>query len=87
MRAVWSLWTVPRRSGGWSRWEHDRFDCLSWILSVGMARRHFNQLALHTDDDGARLLIDGLGLGFDHLNVSLNSLDSSDPDWWMQGNF
>jgi hypothetical protein len=50
-----------------------------------MARRHFTSLALYTDDEGARLLIDELGLAFDHISVSLNSLNSADSDWWMQG--
>ena len=85
MRAVWSLWRLPCRSGSGSRWGHEKYDCLSWLLSVGVARRHFSSLALHADDDGARLLIDELGLAFDHLSLSLNSLHNADSEWWMQG--
>ena len=85
MRAVWSFWTAPYRAQRGFCWEHDRFHCLSWLLSVGLARRHFDTLSLHTDNEGARLLVDRLGLGFDHLNVSLNVLDNADLDWWVQG--
>jgi len=85
MRAVWSLWTLPYRTQSGFSWEHERFHCLSWILSVNLARQHFETTALHTDDAGAALLLDGLGLAFDHVDTSLNELNDADPDWWMQG--
>jgi hypothetical protein len=52
---------------------------------VGLAREHFDSIALNTDDAGARLLVDRLGLEFDHVSTSLNQLGNCDPDWWMQG--
>lgn len=85
MHAVWSFWTAPYRARKGFGWKHERFHCLSWLLSVGLAQRHFDSLSLHTDDAGAGLLVDQLGLGFDKLSLSLNSLDSADPDWWIQG--
>jgi hypothetical protein len=85
MRAVWSYWSVPYRDRRGFSWRQERTHALSWILSVELARRHFTTTALHTDDDGARFLIDQLGLPFDHVSNSLNALRDQDPDWWMLG--
>jgi hypothetical protein len=85
MRAVWSFWTPPYNGGRGFSWQQDRHHCLSWIVSVGVATQHFESTALHTDDAGATLLIDQLGLPFDHVSTSLNELHAADPDWWMQG--
>jgi len=85
MRAVWSFWTMPYRARRGFSWERDHTHLLSWILSVGLAREHFDSIALHTDNAGAALLVDRLGLDFDHVSTSLNQLNGHDPDWWMQG--
>jgi len=85
MRAVWSYWSAPSRHRSSFSWGQERAHALSWVLSVELARSHFQQTALHTDDAGARLLIDQLDLPFDHVSTSLNALHGHDPDWWMQG--
>lgn len=85
MRAVWSFWTKPlraRRHYLWLRPEH--YFC-SWILSLQTARRHFPKTALFTDDEGARLLVDGLGLEFDEVSLGLNALSKHDPRFWALG--
>jgi len=38
-----------------------------------------------TDDEGARLLVDGLGLRFDSVSTTLNHLRGHDPAWWATG--
>ena len=85
MRAVWSLWTLPYRLRNRWPWRTSRQHSLSWILSVEAARPHFGETALYTDDEGAALLIDGLGIPFDYVSTALNELDDQDPDWWMLG--
>ena len=85
MRAVWSFWTLPYRGRRGFSWERDHTHCLSWVLSVELARQHFDSIALHTDDAGAELLVEQLGLNFDHVSTSLNQLKDQDTDWWMQG--
>jgi len=85
MRAVWSCWSLPYRTQSGFSWAGERTHMLSWILSVELARPHFDCTVLHTDDAGVRLLIDDLGLSFDHVSTSLNQLDGEDPDWWMLG--
>lgn len=85
MRAVWSLWTLPQRSGRRVAWLSDREHLLSWVLSVETARWHYPDTALYTDDEGARLLVDRLALPFVHVSTALNQLKREDPDWWMLG--
>jgi hypothetical protein len=57
----------------------------SWILSVENARKHFTELSLYTDDEGAALLVDDLLLPFTEVSTCLNDLRDQDPDWWMLG--
>jgi hypothetical protein len=85
MRAVWSLWTKPFRSYYSTMWASERHHLMAWVLSVETARRHFEATSLITDDEGARMLIDGIGLAFDHVSTELNALDDEDPVWWTLG--
>jgi hypothetical protein len=52
---------------------------------VQEASRHYPDTWLYTDDDGARLLVDGLGLPFAHVCTDLNALAHYDPGWWALG--
>lgn len=84
MRAVWSFWSEPFR-GRRSGWDSGLHHLLSWVLSVETARLHFPRTALHTDDAGARELVDAVGLNFDAVSTDLNELIDRDPDWWALG--
>lgn len=85
MRAVWSFWTKPWRTGrGWS-WPSEKHHLLAWVLSVEAARRHYPDTLLVTDSDGARLLIDGLGLPVRQVSTELDALAGADPALWMLG--
>jgi hypothetical protein len=85
MRAVWSFWTKPFRLHHRSVWPSERHHLLAWVLSVETARRHYPDTMLCTDDDGARLLVDRLGLEFAHVSTALNALAGHDPGWWALG--
>jgi len=85
MRAVWSFWSKPHRAHQGSRWTSPRQHLLSWVLSFETARRHYPETVLCTDDEGAALLVDGLGLRFAQVTTSLNALDGHDCDWWVFG--
>ena len=85
MRAVWSFWSTPFAAHRRSAWGTERNHRLAWILSFECARRHYPSTALVTDDDGARLLVDGLGLEFDSVSLGLNELDRRDSTWWTAG--
>ena len=85
MRAVWSFWSKPYRAGRGSPWLSDYHALLAWGLSVELARRHYPDTALVTDDEGARLLVDRLKLPFASVSLELNELHDRDPDWWALG--
>ena len=85
MRAVWSFWSTPFAVSHHRAWLSDRHHLLAWVLSTMTARRHYGATALYTDDAGARLLLDGIGLEFDHVSLALNALHAQDPEWWALG--
>src|SRR6266567_9051444 len=79
LRSVWSLWTKPVMAG-LSNWTSELHHLFGWVLSVETARQHYPQTALYTDDAGARLLVDQVGLQFDYVSTALNALDAHDPN-------
>ncbi|HEY1294534.1 MAG TPA: DUF6734 family protein [Chloroflexota bacterium] len=85
MLAVWSFWTKPFRHHHHRVWASEKHHLLAWVLSVETARPHFERTVLITDDEGARMLIDGVGLRFDQVWPLLNVLDDEDPLWWSLG--
>jgi hypothetical protein len=85
MRAVWSFWTKPWRTRrGWN-WPTEKHHLLAWVLSVEAARRHYSDTMLVTDSEGARLLIEGIGLNVEHVSTALDALADQDPALWMLG--
>jgi hypothetical protein len=85
MRAVWSFWSVPHRARTGPAWLSDYHHLLSWSFSVEQARKYFASTTLVTDSEGARLLVDRLGLKFDEVSTDLDALVYSDPAWWTLG--
>jgi hypothetical protein len=85
MRAVWSFWSKPFKTHHKQVWLTEQHHLFAWILSLETARRHYPDTALFTDDEGAYLLVDQLGLDFAHVSTELNALSKSDPQWWVLG--
>ena len=85
MRAVWSFWTKPFLAHRHSLWASEQHHMMSWVLSVETARQHYPDTRLVTDDAGARLLVDQLGLNFAHVSTALNGLADCNPEWWTLG--
>jgi hypothetical protein len=85
MKAVWSFWTKPYLGHRRSSWPSAKHHLLAWVLSVEVARQHYPETWLVSDDAGARMLVDGLGLQFTHVSTDLNALAQHDPDWWALG--
>lgn len=85
MQAVWSFWTKPYRAHHRAVWFSDTHHLLAWVLSVETAKRHYERTCLVTDVEGARLLVDDLGLEFTTVSTALSSLHDGDPDWWVLG--
>lgn len=85
MRAVWSHWSAPLNRKPDFFWLHQKSFLLSFALSLERARLHYPKTVLYTDDPGARLLVDGIGLRFDVVRTSLNALSADLADWWTLG--
>jgi hypothetical protein len=85
MRSVWSFWTKPAQAGRSWNWPSEKHHLLAWILSLETARKHYPKTSLVTDDVGAKILVDGLGLEFDRVSTELNVLEGHDPAIWMMG--
>jgi hypothetical protein len=85
MRAIWSFWAAPFEQRHHEVWPSPLHHLCAWVLSTETARRHYRPLALYTDDAGARMLVDGIGLAFDEVHTTLNALSSHDPGWWALG--
>lgn len=84
-RAVWSFWSKPFQTDRKSFWFSEKHHLLSWILSFEKACQHYPETVLITDDDGAHMLVDGLGLEFETVSTELNVLATKDIDWWVSG--
>lgn len=85
MRAVWSFWSKPWQARrGWT-WPTEKHHLLAWVLSVESARRHYPDTMLVTDSEGARMLVDGVGLPFVRVSTALDGLAEHDPALWMLG--
>jgi hypothetical protein len=85
MRAVWSFWTKPYRAYYKGNWASEKHHLLAWVLSVETARRHYPITTLITDDDGARLLVDDIGLNFTCVSTQLNELPNVEQEWFNLG--
>ena len=70
MRIVQTFWSAGRNplehSFGWLRPE---YNLMSWALSLLCLRKHYNEVALYTDEQGRHVLIDLLHLPYTEVNV------------------
>ena len=85
MKAVWSFWTKPFNAQRRFVWPFYRHHLMAWVLSLETSKKHYRETALVTDEEGARLLVDGLGLEFTSVSTELEALRDADPDWWVLG--
>lgn len=70
MRIVQTFWTAGRdpleHGFGWLRPE---YNLMSWALSLLSLRKHYDEVALYTDEQGKHVLIDLLHLPYTEVNV------------------
>lgn len=85
MRAVWSFWSRPFTNHHHTYWAKPVHHLFSWVISLETAKKHYPRTVLYTDDEGARLFVDQLGLQFNEVRTDLNALASYDPAWWSLG--
>lgn len=85
MLAVWSFWSPPSDPAFSARWPAPEFHLMSWVLSVCQAKKVFRETALITDKGGADILVEKLGLRFDEVSTSLDSLPYDHKRYWALG--
>jgi len=85
MRAVWSFWSKPYRTGSGRTWREPLHHYLAWGLTLRLACRHYPETVLVTDTAGKELLIDRLELPFKEVSTELDRLRDVDPGWWTLG--
>ncbi|MEL6538846.1 MAG: DUF6734 family protein [Bacteroidota bacterium] len=93
LKIVHSYWTKPNLKDGdtntWDRkaggWVDKKFNYMSWALSCLQFREYYDQVELVTDQAGAALLIDKLGLPYTRVQVILDELNDYHPDLWAMG--
>lgn len=85
MRAVWSFWSKPFRAYKGRIWLEPRHHLLACGLSLKLAGQHFAETQLVTDTPGKAMLVDELGLEFDHVSTDLDRLGDTDAGWWALG--
>jgi hypothetical protein len=85
INAIWSFWSKPFLAHRQSAWPSELHHLLAWVLSVETAKQHYRETYLYTDDAGARLLVEELGLRFTQVSTALNALAGVDPEWWALG--
>lgn len=85
MRAIWSFWSKPFKTHHRLTWMSEKHHLFTWVLSTETARQHYPETSLITDDEGVKILIEGIGLEFNYVSTELNALERSDPGWWALG--
>ena len=85
MRAVWSFWSKPFLAFKGRIWREPWHHLLAWGLSVRLASKHYPDTMLVTDQAGAELLVERLGLRFTHVRTDLEQLRHADVGWWALG--
>ena len=70
MRIVQTFWTAGKNPLEHPfGWLHPEFNLMSWALSCLSLREHYDEVALYTDSEGKRILIDELRLPYTEVNV------------------
>lgn len=82
MKAIQTLWCGGRsllRSPFW--WRDAEYNLMSWALSCHSLREQFGGVTLYTDSEGARVLVDALGLPYTEVVVNYDGFDCLTCHW------
>ena len=82
MRIVQTFWTAGqdplKHAFGWL---HPEYNLMSWTLSCLSLREHYDEVALYTDSEGKRILIDKLHLPYTEVNVIFDDFPCLPQHW------
>ncbi|MFH0733243.1 MAG: DUF6734 family protein [bacterium] len=81
MNALFSFYSVPFEENDKLNINYASF-FYSWVLSVNLAKKHFEKVILVTDTGGNDLLINKMNLPFDEVNLALNNLPVLNKNLW-----
>jgi hypothetical protein len=90
-KIVQSFWTKPflhsieKKKAKGGSWLNNEMFLISNCLSVLKLKEFYSNVELVTDDLGAKILIDDLGLPYDKVNTSLNEINNYRPELWAVG--
>ncbi|MBR6047111.1 MAG: hypothetical protein IKP44_03345 [Bacteroidaceae bacterium] len=62
-------------------WLHPEYNLMSWTLSCLSLREHYDEVALYTDSEGKRILIDELHLPYTEVNVVFDDFPCLPQHW------
>ena len=82
MRIVQTFWTAgqdPQKHA--FSWLHPEYNLMSWALSCLSLREHYDEVALYTDSEGKRILIDELHLPYTEVNVIYDDFPCLPQHW------
>ena len=82
MRIVQTFWTAGQDSLKHAfGWLHPEYNLMSWALSCLSLREHYDEVALYTDSEGKRILIDKLHLPYTEVNVVFDDFPCLPQHW------
>lgn len=82
IRAVQSLWTAGKPLAENAHgWLNPQAQLMSWALSARTLCRNFEEVALYTDSEGARVLVDQLKLPYTEVHVCYDNLRCHPLHW------
>ncbi len=84
MNALFSFYSVPFMKNNKLNINYSSF-FYSWVLSVNLAKKHFEKVILVTDTNGNDLLINKMNLPFDEVSLALNNMPPLNKNLWAYG--
>jgi hypothetical protein len=86
MRAIFTQWSAPSNNNihegdNYSGFPSFEIFLWSWVCSVTLAKKHFDQVELYCDTSAKQILVDQLQLPFDKVHITLDGKDKYKNIW------
>ncbi len=82
MRLIQTLWSSnnPLQEHNFG-WQHPEYNIMSWTLSCLSLREHYDEVVLYTDSEGARILVDKIGLPYTDVVIAYDNFRCLPQHW------
>lgn len=81
-KIVQTLWTgqkcLVENSFGW---REPQYHLMAWALSCLMLKENYENVEFYTDSEGAKVLIDRIGLPYTDVKICYDNLNIPEPHW------